>query len=115
LKCTIVASFHLITFWGIDLHGKDCLYKWNFFPFGLKNTHIAFQKVMDRMLTSIGFTKCNINGIIVFNLTQEITCIICNKCLEKEHNLKLHASKCWFIHTHVKYLGDIIYLGKLRV
>jgi hypothetical protein len=24
------------SFGGIDLHGKDCLYLWRFFPFGLK-------------------------------------------------------------------------------
>jgi hypothetical protein len=26
-----------MTFWGIDYHGKDCLYQWRFLPFGLKN------------------------------------------------------------------------------
>jgi hypothetical protein len=25
------------TFWGINPHGKDYLYKWRFLPFGLKN------------------------------------------------------------------------------
>jgi hypothetical protein len=30
------------TFWGIDLHGKYCLYKWNFLPFGLKNAPTQF-------------------------------------------------------------------------
>ncbi len=39
-----------MTFCGIDLHGKDCLYQWLFLPFGLKNAPIEFQKVMDRML-----------------------------------------------------------------
>ncbi len=24
-------------FWGIDPHGKDCLYQWKFLPFGLKS------------------------------------------------------------------------------
>jgi hypothetical protein len=65
--------------------------------------------------TSLGLTKCNINGIIVFCLTQEIICIISKRCLKKEHNLKLHPSKRWFFHTHVKHLGDMIYLRKLKV
>jgi hypothetical protein len=36
-----------ITFWGINPHGKDCLYQWKFLPFGLKNAPTKFQKVMD--------------------------------------------------------------------
>jgi hypothetical protein len=46
------------TFWGVDPHGKDCLYQWKFVPFALKNALTEFQKVMDQMLPSIGFTKC---------------------------------------------------------
>ncbi len=34
-------------FWGIDPHGKDCLYQWQFLPFGLKNAPTKFQKVID--------------------------------------------------------------------
>jgi hypothetical protein len=36
-----------ITFWGINPHGKDCLYEWRFLPFGLKNALAKFQKVLD--------------------------------------------------------------------
>jgi hypothetical protein len=59
------------TFLGIDLHGRDCLYQWWFFPFGLKNALIKFQKVMDRMLAVLDFAKCYIDDIIVFSLTSE--------------------------------------------
>jgi hypothetical protein len=38
------------TFWEIDPHGKDYLYQWKF-------------------LASLGFAKCYIDDIIVFNLT----------------------------------------------
>jgi hypothetical protein len=39
-----------ITFCEINPHGKDCLYQWKF-------------------LASLGFAKCYIDDIIVFNLT----------------------------------------------
>jgi hypothetical protein len=58
---------------------------------------------MDRMLASLGFTKCYIDDIIIFSLTlgdcmhhlQEVFGRL------KEHNLKFHPCKCQFFHTHV--------------
>jgi hypothetical protein len=57
-----------MTFWGINLHGKDCLYQWIFLSFGLKNAPTKFQRVMDQMLMGLGFAKCHINDIIIFSL-----------------------------------------------
>jgi hypothetical protein len=57
-----------MTFWGIDPHGKDCLYQWKFLPFGLKNVLTKFQRVMDRVLIGFGFAKFYVNDIIVFNM-----------------------------------------------
>jgi hypothetical protein len=59
------------TFWGIDPHGKDCLYQWQILPFGLKNALVEFQKMMDQMLVGLGFAQCYIDDIIVFNLTSK--------------------------------------------
>ncbi len=33
----------------------------------------------------------------------------------KKHNLKLHLGKCWFFHTQMEYLSQMIYLGGLGV
>jgi hypothetical protein len=43
------------TFWGVNSHGKDCLYQWKFLPFGLKTAPTEFQPVMDRILAGLDF------------------------------------------------------------
>ncbi len=105
------------TFWGINPHGKDCLYQWKILPFGLKNAPIEFQRVMDWVFSGLSFAKCYIDDIIVYNMTPR-------DCMHhlrevfgklKEHNLKLHLGKCWFFHTQVEYLGHMIYLGGLGI
>jgi len=59
-----------MTFRGMNAHGKDCLYQWQFLPFGFKNAHTKFQQVMDQMLVSLGFVKCYMNNIIISSLIQ---------------------------------------------
>ncbi len=58
-------------FWGINSHGKDCLYQWKFLPFGLKNAPIEFQRVMDRILVGLDFVRCYIDDIVVYSDTVE--------------------------------------------
>ncbi len=98
------------TFWGIDPHGKDCLYQRKFLPFSLKNVPMKFQKVMDRMLAGFGFAKCYIDDIIILNLTPRDHMHHLREGFGRlnEHNLKLHPYKCQFFHTRVKYLGHMI-------
>jgi len=45
------------------------LYQWKFFPFGLRNALVEFQKVMDLVLTGLGFAKFDIDDIIILSLT----------------------------------------------
>jgi hypothetical protein len=58
-------------FWGVNFHGKDCLYQWKFLPFGLKNTPVEFQRVMDRILAGLDFVRSYIDDIVVYSDTVE--------------------------------------------
>jgi hypothetical protein len=57
---------------------------------------LKFQRVMDQVLAGLGFVKCYIDGIIVFSLTPKNRMHHLREEFEKfkEHNFKLHLSKC---------------------
>jgi hypothetical protein len=59
------------------------------------------SKELDWVLASFGFAKCYIDDIIVFNLTPKDHMHHLQEMLKrfKEHNLKLHLSKCQFFQT----------------
>ncbi len=98
-------------FWGINSHGKDCLYQWKFLPFGLKNAPAEFQHVMDRILAGLDFVRCYIDDIVE---EHQIHLQIVFERL-KAHGLHLHPGKCKFFQESVEYLGHVIYLGGLGV
>jgi putative transposase len=85
-------------FWGINSHGKDCLYQWKFVPFRLKNTPAEFQRVMDRISTGLDFIRCYIDDIVVYNDTMEEHQIHLQIVFErlKAHGLSLHPRNCKF-------------------
>jgi hypothetical protein len=89
------------TFWGIDPHGKDYLYQWQFLPFGFKNAPAKFQSVMDRVLAGLGFAKCYIDDIIVLSPTSKDHRHHLHEVFRrfKDHNLKLHPNKWHFFQT----------------
>ncbi len=45
-------------------HGKDYLYQWMFFPFGLKNALTNIQRVTDQVLAGLGLP----NAIVMTSL-----------------------------------------------
>jgi hypothetical protein len=104
-------------FWGVNFHGKDCLYQWKFLPFGLKNTPTKFQRVMDRILAGLDFVWCYIDDIVVYSDTMEEHHIHLQIVFErlKAHGLRLHPGKCKLFQESVEYLGHVIYLGGLGV
>lgn len=82
-------------FWGINEHGKDCLYQWRFLPFGLKNAPTEFQRVMDMILAGVEFARCYIDDIIIFSATVEEHERHLQGVFERlrAHRLKLHPGK----------------------
>jgi hypothetical protein len=86
------------TFWGVNSHGKDCLYQWKFLPFGLKNAPAEFQHVMDRILAGLDFVRCYIDDIVVYSDIVEEHHIHLQIVFErlKAHGLRLHHGKCKF-------------------
>jgi hypothetical protein len=69
--------------------GRTICTNGSFLPFNLKDAPTEFQRVMDQVLAGLGLAKCYIDDIIVFSLTQEITCTICKRCLEDLRNITL--------------------------
>ncbi|BBN03753.1 hypothetical protein Mp_2g26090 [Marchantia polymorpha subsp. ruderalis] len=104
-------------FWGVNSHGKDCLYRWRFLPFGLKNAPAEFQRVMDRILAGLDFVRCYIYDILVCSDTVEQHQIHLQIVFERlrAHGLRLHPGKCKFFQEKVEYLGHVIYPGGLGV
>ncbi len=66
---------------------------------------------MDRMLAGLGFTKCYIDDIIIFNSTSEDQMHHLQEVFGKlkNHNFMCHPNKCQFFQTQVEYLGHMIY------
>jgi hypothetical protein len=48
-----------------SFHGNDKLWKWLVMPFGLKNAHIFFQRIMDQVFKGADFLKCYIDDVLV--------------------------------------------------
>ncbi len=91
-------------FWGVNSHGKDCLYQWKFLPFVLKNAPVEFQCVMDRILARLDFVRCYIDNIVVYSDTMEEHQIHLHIVFErlKAHGLCLHHGKCKFFQESVE-------------
>jgi hypothetical protein len=66
---------------------------------------------MDGVSKSVSFAKCYIDDIITFNLIPRDHLHHLQEVFQRliEHNFNLHLGKCHFFHTHVQYLGRMIY------
>ncbi len=64
------------------------------------------------MLVGLGFTKFYIDDLTLRDHMHHLQEVFGRF---KEDNLKFHPSKCWFFQIQVEYLGQMIYLGGLKV
>ncbi len=69
------------------------------------------------MLVGVNFAKCYIDDIITFNLIPRDHMHHLQEPFQrlKGHHLKLDLGKCHFFHTHVQYLGCMIYPSEFGV
>jgi len=59
-------------------HGSNKLWEWLVMPFGLKNAHIFFQRIMDQVLEGAYFLKCYINDVLVHSKGLRSFIELCN-------------------------------------
>ena len=69
-------------------------------PFGLVNSGATFERLMERVLLNLNWTKCvcYVDDVIIFGRTFEETITNLRLVFDrfKEANLKLKPSKCLF-------------------
>ena len=84
-------------------------YKFTCMPFGLCNTLVTFQHLMQTTLGELNLTYCVIylDDVIVFGHSEEehLECLcVMFECF-REYNLKLKPSKCSFFQSEIVYLA----------
>lgn len=106
-------------FWNIEMEHKDKektafilpdgLYQWKRMPFGLCNAPATFQRMMNKALGNLVYTKVlvYIDDIIIYSDTFEQHLKDIEEVFRKlkEANIKLSRSKCYFCQDEVEFLG----------
>ncbi len=91
----------------MTFHGSNKLWEWLVMPFGLKNTLVFFQQVMDQVLEGADFLKCYIDDVLMHSkgFLQHLAHL--EKLFKRLHevNMKIHPKKCEFVVTSIIYLG----------
>ena len=88
------------------------LFQFRVMPFGLTNAPATFQRLMERVLTSLNWQICivYIDDVIVFSqtLTEHLAHLQEIFSRLKSAGLKLKPKKCSLLCQTVKYLGHIV-------
>jgi hypothetical protein len=91
-------------------HGRNKLWEWLVMPFGLKNAHVFFQRVMDQVFEGANFLTCYIDDVLVHNKRLLQHLVHLEELFKRLHevNMKIHPKKCEFAITSIVYLGHKI-------
>lgn len=88
---------------------QDGHYEFRKVPFGLTNTPVVFQRIINKILANFRFTKVLVylDNILIPGKTIQETMELLKFVLDlpNHHNLQLKLSKCFFFHTEIQFLG----------
>jgi hypothetical protein len=88
------------------------LYEYNRMPFGLTNSPVTYQRLMENVLAGLNLKNCCvfIDDVIIFGKTFEEQLHNLQLVFDriKAANLKLSPKKCEFFKRKVKFIGHIV-------
>ena len=88
------------------------LYQFRVMPFGLCNAPATFERLMDRMLCGLRWSRCLVylDDVISFGTTAPEALQRLEEVLEhlSAFGLQLKAKKCTFMPMEVAFLGHIV-------
>ena len=91
---------------------NEGLFQFQVMPFGLCNVPATFERLMDRVLCGIRWSRCLVylDDVISFGATITEALVRLEEVLSRLSNfgLQLKAKKCTFMQTEVVFLGHIV-------
>ena len=98
---------------GIPVSGRyPCLFQFRVMPFGLCNTPATFERLMDRVLQGLRWSRCLVylDDIISFGSTFDDALVSLTLIFERlrSYGLQLKSTKCHLFQSSVPFLGHIV-------
>ena len=91
---------------------NEGLFQFRVMPFGLCNAPATFERLMDRVLCGMRWSRCLVylDDVISFGKTVPEALLRLEEVLARlsEFGLQLKAKKCTFMQTEVAFLGHIV-------
>ena len=91
---------------------NEGLLQFRVMPFGLCNTPATFERLMDRVLCGMHWSRCLVylDDVISFggSVTEALTRLEAVLCHLSNFGLQPKAKKCTFMQTEVVFLGHIV-------